>query len=524
MSRAAGRTGGQALGMAVGTLLSRATGLMRTVALAAALGVTTLGDAYNTANTAPNMIFQLAAGGVLTSAMVPLLVRHDDPRRRTEVTSVMLALVLAVGIVVSVVLVVCAPTVMRLLTLGARDRPDYHQFLEVGTSWLRIFAPQVALYAISVFATGVMQARGRLRLAGFAPILTNLVTIAAVVMFIVAAGGHTPALADIEPGQIRLLGWGTTLGVGAMAITQLWGAFRAEPGIRLFPRRLRDPVVGELRRLGGWVLVYVVVNQLGYAAVVAMANAVAGGITAYQWAFTLMQLPYAIAAVSLYSAAFPNLSRMAAGGQDVAAEVGRTARETLAILVPAAAGLGLLAPLLAEAVVGTVGAGLVAAGIAGFAFSLVPFSLFQLLTRTCYAFQDTKRPAMVNLAVNVVNVALAGVALTTASSATARITGLALSHAASYGVGCLLLRASLRRAGRLGAAATLRGTGSAAAASVIMASALAPAVVLVPALSSRVAITGVAVLLAAVGAVVYRIAAGCLGVALPRLIPRRELS
>ena len=72
---------GRATGvMAVGTVFSRGTGFVRTIAITAAIGTRQVGDAYNVANTTPNIIYDLLLGGVLTSVVVPVLVRasKDD--------------------------------------------------------------------------------------------------------------------------------------------------------------------------------------------------------------------------------------------------------------------------------------------------------------------------------------------------------------------------------------------------------------------------------------------------------------
>src|SRR4029077_19923648 len=68
-------------GMAVGTLVSRATGFLRTLVLVYAVGVVGLGNAYNNANTLPNTVYYLMLGGIFTSVVVPLLVRaaRRDP-------------------------------------------------------------------------------------------------------------------------------------------------------------------------------------------------------------------------------------------------------------------------------------------------------------------------------------------------------------------------------------------------------------------------------------------------------------
>lgn len=165
-----------AAGMAAGTTLSRFTGLLRTMALASALGVSVTSDAYNTANTAPTMIFTLVAGGALSAAVVPMLVRAGE--RRAEVASVLLGGTLVVGTVASVCVAVAAPTLTAVLTAGARGRSDYGDYAALSASWLRMFAPQVLLYALSVLAVAIMTARRRLVLGAVAPVATNLLTTA----------------------------------------------------------------------------------------------------------------------------------------------------------------------------------------------------------------------------------------------------------------------------------------------------------------------------------------------------------
>lgn len=499
-----------AAGMAVATGLSRASGLVRTVALAAALGVGTVSDAYNTANTAPNMIFTLVAGGALSAAVVPLLVQEEE--RRTEAASALLGVTLLVGAVVSVVVAVAAPWIFAGLTLGARNRPGYDAYAGLGASWLRMFAPQVGLYALSVLAVAVMTARRRLVLGAAAPVATNLVTMVAALAFVALSRSRPGVPTDVTASGRAMLGWGTTVAVAAMAAIQLWGASRSEPGLR--PRlRLRDPAVGRLARIGGWVVLYVLVNQVGLAAVVAVANTVAGGVTAYQWGFMVMQLPYALIGVSVMSS---SLAGMAGAADRVArtAAVVPPARTTLTWLVPAAAGLGLLARPVATVVVGTQGAALVGAAVVGFAASLVPFSLFQLLTRTSYAAGDSRGPAVVNVAVNVTNVAAALAAVALLSSPAQRVTGLAVSHALSYVVGNIVLGRRLVRRELLELRPIFAGLRDVVAASTVMALAVVAAQWPAPAPGSRAAALAVTGCLAGVGLAVYLVAGRLLRVRL----------
>ena len=428
--------------MAVATALSRATGFARTVAVAWALGATVVGDAYNVANTAPNMIFQLAAGGVLSSAVVPLLARASD-RDRARTASALFGVVVAAGAVGMVLVVVAAPGIVRLLTLGASGRADHGALVDLSATWLRLFAVQVPAYAVSVFAVAVMTHHGRLVLGAAASISTNLVTAAGAAAVVVLVGTR-PRIDDIDATAVLALGGATSAGVALMAGIQLWGAIRTQPGLR--PSfRLRHPAVQQLLRRSPWVLLYVVVNQLGLAAVTAMTSSVPGGVSAYQWSFAVMQLPYAIIGVSLISASYPRVSALAAAGQDITVELAKTVRVGATILVPASALLIATARPLGTALVGPDDAALVAAGVVGFGVGLVPFACFQLLARTSYAHGDTKVPAIVNVAVNAVNVA-GGLAIATVTAPTSlRVGGLAVAHALSYIAGTLLLARSLRR-------------------------------------------------------------------------------
>lgn len=431
--------------MSVATAASRATGFLRTLGLAWALGVSGLGDAYNIANTAPNMLFQLAAGGILTSALVPVLTQSADEEERRSAASVLFGAVLAVGVAASVVLALAAPWVLDALTAGGAGRADRDEVVRVGTTWLRLFAPQVLAYAVSVYAVGVLTARRRLFLGAFAPILTNLLTLGGVAAFVVSAG-RRPQLAGLDPAAVQRLGLATTAGVAAMAAVQLFGAWRIEPA-GLVPRfSIRHPAMRRLTQLAPWIALYVTANQIGLAAVVALASSVPGGVSAYQWAFAVMQLPHALIGVSIVTAAFPSIAEAAVhGAEAVSTVVNDTIRRLIRLVTAAAVALAVLAPLVAVAIVGASGATLVAGGITGFAVSLVPFSLFQLLTRTSYALRDGKSPALVNLAVNAANIAAAVVVLAVFGSPVGRVAGLAVSHAVSYLVGATLLG---RRLGR----------------------------------------------------------------------------
>ena len=464
--------------MAVGTLLSRITGFIRTAALVSVLGITELGDAFNTANTIPTMLLVLVTGGTLSSVLIPMLAREPDLAKRRHNAETIGGLVIVGTGLAAVVTLAAAPLVARVFALGVTEKPYYDQFVAITAQWLMLFAPQILFYGISVYAVAVLSAHGRLALAGFAPVATNLVALAAIVAF-VQTGGPSPPSLDVGTTPLLVLGLGTSLSIAAMAIPQLYGAKRVLPGLRLRPRlRLRDPATRELWRLGRWTLGYVAANQIGLAVVIALANSVNGGVIAYQTAFAIMQLPFAIIAVSLFSAIYPRLARTAERqGSGFADTVSGGLRLSATLLIPAAVGLFVLAGPVADLLVGygaAAGAGAEFVGVALriFALALLPFSVFQLLTRSHYALPDARTPALANVAVNIVNIVAALVAFAVIDGPRERIAGLVGAYALSYLAGCTLLGAGLVRRRPGAFAGAVRGLLTAAGAALAMALAI----------------------------------------------------
>jgi putative peptidoglycan lipid II flippase len=501
--------------MAVGTVLSRVTGLTRTAALAAVLGVTALADAYNTANTVPNMLFMLVTGGTLSAVVLPMLAREHDPERRREQAAVLGGAIAALTAGASLLLLAAAPLLARGFAVSRAGEPGYASFVAVTAAWIALFAPQVLLYGLSVHAVAVLNAHGRLALAGFAPVATNLVTVVAVVAYLGAGGPRPPSPAALQTAPLVVLGAGTTLGVAAMVGLQWLGARRVLPGLRLrFTRR--HPAVAELWRLGRWTLGYVVVNQLGLVVVLVLANAVDGGVAAYQWAFAIMQLPYAVVAVSLLSALYPRLARAAHDPVEFGRQVATGLRLVAVLLLPAGVGLAILAGPIAALLLGYgaaagPGAGFVAVALRWFGLALLPFTVFQLLTRAFYARADTRTPMLANVAVNVVNVAGGLLAFGLLERPHERIAGLVVAWGASYLTGVAVL--SFMLAGRVRAAFTGLGRAlvTAVLASAVMATVLLGAAAAWAPPADMVASALRTLALVAVGIGVYLVTALLLG-------------
>jgi putative peptidoglycan lipid II flippase len=445
--------------MSVGTALSRITGFVRVAAMAFALGVaeSRLSDSYNVANNLPNIIYELVLGGVLTSVLVPIFVQQLGRGRERGWESAR-AVLTATGLVLGAVMVlgiIAAPWIVRLYTLRVDNDREAVQALSTFLLW--IFMPQIVLYGLGAVVTGLLNAHHRFGAPMFAPILNNVVVIAAFLTFAFMPGGSTPT--DITLAQKLVLGLGTTGGVAAMTFA-LWPSLR-RLGFR-YRWRLdwRDEAVRNLLRLSGWVIAYVVINQIGLLFVILLSGPVQGGYAAYQSAFIFFQLPHAIFSVSIMTALLPSLSRdwqegdRAAFRQDLA----RGIRASAFLVVPAAAGYVVLAIpivrlLLQHGVAGPRSTELVAGVLTFFALGLFSFSAFMLFLRAFYAMQDTKTPALINVF---------AVALNTGANFALfpllQVRGLALGYALAYTFAAVTAGVLLRRRlGGLEGRALIRG-------------------------------------------------------------------
>ena len=442
------------IAMAVGTMASRGTGFLRTVVIATAIGLT-VGDSYNIANTIPNIIYDLLLGGLLTSVVVPLLVQaaHDEDDAGEAYAERLVTIVLALLSVVAVLGVVLAPEIIALY--GKDLHPDQR---DLATTFARFFLPQVLFYGLGAVYGAILNTRGSFAAPMWAPVLNNVVVIVCGGLFLAMTHG-TPDPGNLGTGRTMVLAVGTTGGIVLQTVALL-------PSLRKVGFRLRlrwDWAGAGLRAAGpfaGWILAYVVTNQLGYYVIVRLATAAgrASGGSAYSpytYAFILFSLPYAVIAVSVITALFPRMSRSAVDGDraGVASTLATGLTTSAVLLAPATVALVALGPLLATVVfaygnIGLSGARLIGGTLAGFGIGLVPFSAFQVQLRAFLAMRDSRTPAFVNIAVTAVNIGV-DVALYLALPPRDRVVGLAIGFSVSYLVGTVVQAVLLRR--RLGA-------------------------------------------------------------------------
>jgi putative peptidoglycan lipid II flippase len=452
-----GRRGlaGATLGMAVGTTLSRLTGVARIIAQTTALGGAGFADGYNLANTTPNIITDIVIGGVLSATFVPVFVDYLSTRRGEEAwraISAVVTVTVTVLIAATVVFFVLAPEIISLYTV-ANHNPDVVQQRREAVFLLRWFVPQLTCYGLIALFTALLNTRGKFAAPMFVPIANNLVVIGVLVWFRALVPNPNLSTLDTHHQALVLLGIGTTAGVVLQAALLVPSLVRSDLHIRF----LWAPAHAAMRtitRLAGWTFGWVVANQVALFVILALADASAPGtVSAYNYAYTFFLLPYGVVGVSVMSAVTPSLSSRWAL-RDIDAFRHRMAfglRGILAVIIPSAVGMLILArPLidlvLAHGSYSLVDARSTSTALAMFALGLPGFCTFLYMIRVFQSMQDTRTAFKLYLVENAINVVL-GVALVGPLG----VRGLALSLSIAYSVGALLALGVVRlRLGGLG--------------------------------------------------------------------------
>ena len=505
--------------MSLGTVLSRITGLARLAAVVAALGVaeSRLPDAYNLANTAPNIIYELVLGGVLTSVFVPVfveLLEKEGREKAWEVASAVINLSLVVLVAIAALAVLASPLIARFYTLAV-EGPEAAAQRHVLTFLLRLLLPQIIFYGLAAVTAGLLNAHKRFGAPMYTPILNNLAVIAVFLAFHAAYPGEL-TLNEVSNKQMLIVGLGTTAGVALMAFAQL--PFLRGLGRYRLTFSVAHPSVRKLARLSVFVIGYVIANQIGYLIVQVLANGEQGGYSAYIAAFTFFMLPHGLFAVSVITALLPGMSEHAVHARwvDFKGRLSVGIRATFLLVLPAAIGYFVLSNdiielLLERGIFSAASTELVARVLRFFVIGLLPFSLFQLFLRAFYALQDTRTPFLINCAAVGVNIAL-NIPL----FALFGVEGLAAGHAAAYTFGAVLQVVVLRgRVGAMGGRALARAAGKITVAAAGMGAAVWAAIELLrDGLPDTAAGQTIAVLAAVVtGVAVYVGLARTLGVA-----------
>src|SRR5215217_1773618 len=417
----ADRTLRSAAVMAAGTVLSRLLGFVRIALLAAAIGTALRADIFNAANTIPNSLYILLAGGVFNTVLVPQLVRaiknHDDGGQ--DFTNRLLTFGFIALAVVTVACVLLAPFIASLYTPSELKDPSRAGERASLVLFVQLCLPQIFFYGAFVLVGQVLNARRRFGPMMWAPIANNIVACVAIVAFLLICrtGANPPTFST---GEALLLGLGHTVGIAVQLLVLL--PYLKASGHTYRPKfGLRGTGLGRTAKMGLWTVLFVAVNQVTLVVVtkLAIAGSASGGpgakagLVAYSTAMLIILVPHGIVTVSLATAAMPQMSHLAADGDvaEVSRISARSIRQTLAIVVPAAAAMIAFAYPIVTLIAGY-GSGkdnltLMSYTLMTLALGIVPFTIQYFQLRTFYAFEDTRTPFFLQCVIAATNIAAA---------------------------------------------------------------------------------------------------------------------
>ena len=399
-------------GMASGTIASRILGMVRASMIVAVVGTLAAGDAWDVANTLPNIVYLLLAGGVINAVLVPQITRaagHADGGR--EYVDRLLTVSITALAVITVVFTLGAGLLVRLYS-SSNWTADTRS---LSIAFAFICMPQIFFYGLYTLLGNVLNARNHFAAYMWAPVLANIIAIGGMAFFLAAYPQQTEPVGWTSP-MIWVLAGSATAGIAAQAlvlIIPLWrSGFRYAPrwGFRGVGLRTASTVaLWAFAALGVSTIGFIITSQVTTYAGQAgrAAGLIVPGKISYTNAFLVFMLPHSLVTVSLVTALFTRMSKAAGAGNldEVRADVDRGMRLTAVATVPATVG----AFALGFAATATLFFGVSAAENRGIAtvmmammVGLVPFGILYLLQRTFYAFEDAKTPFKLTVVVTVI--------------------------------------------------------------------------------------------------------------------------
>jgi putative peptidoglycan lipid II flippase len=404
------------------TLISRISGFARDMVMSHLFGAGAIADAFFVAFRIPNFFRRLFAEGAFNQAFVPVLARYrNEPREAYLRFVAAIAGNLGVALLTVVLVgVVFAHGLIFVFAPGFHGAPE--QF-ELATLMTRITFPYLGFISLTALAAALLNSHQRYAVPAFTPVLLNLCLIGA--MLLGVAFAERPVIA---------LAWGVFVAGVVQFAFQL--PFLGQLGLVVMPRpTLSHPGVRQVGKLLVPAVFASSVSQVNALIDTILASTlITGSISWLYYSDRLMELPVGLVAVALGTVMLPNLSRLAAAGDErgFAATLDWGIRMGVLLGLPAAVALYVLAlPLVAtiflHGEMTALDARMAALSLQAFAAGLLPLVLVKVVAPAYFAREDTRTPfriACIAVATNIVlNLAMfrwfghVGLALATSASA-----------------------------------------------------------------------------------------------------------
>ncbi|TCN48085.1 putative peptidoglycan lipid II flippase [Rhodococcus sp. SMB37] len=427
--------------IAIATLISRITGFLKQLLILTLLGAG-VASSFTVAHQIPNMISELVLGAVLTSIVVPVLVRaerQDPDGGEAFIRRLFTAALLLLG-TATVLAVAAAPLLTTHVFLD--DSGEVSTSLTTALSYLLL--PAIVFYGMSGLFTGILNTRQVFKPGAWAPVCNNVVVLCVLVLYYLMPGDITLDPVRMSDPKLLVLGIGVLLGVVTQALC-LVPALRRE-GINLKPLWGLDD---RLRQFGGMaaaIIMYVLISQAGMVfATRVSSGADEAGPAIYNNAWLLLQLPYGVLGVTVLTAIMPRLSRNAADGDTPAVvdDLSVATRLTMISLIPIVTFLTIAGPQIGAALYGYgnfggANAELLGQAVSWSAFTLIPYSLVLIHLRVFYAREQAWTPTWIILGITAVKIGLSALAPLIASDGSQVVVLLGVATGVAFTVGAFI--------------------------------------------------------------------------------------
>ncbi len=300
---------------ALGTLLSRLSGVARESVVGAVFGASLFMDAFVVAFRIPNLLRELLAEGALgssfTKVYASLCVEDDEAASKLLIQT--LQFVVMVSIAICALGMLFADDLVHLMTMFDAGTKDA-QFTTVTVALTKVLFPFIGFASIGAIVQGALYQRGGFFLAGVSPLLFNLLSIAGALWFAPMAETLIPSSYASSFGSAGILGLaiGTLLGGAAQSGIQAWGIWKPLlAGKTLWPRSL--PWSSDIKKVVILMTPMVIAASAGQVNVIVNTNFATslgtGAVTWLYFAFRLVQLPIGMFGVAVGAAVLPALTK-----------------------------------------------------------------------------------------------------------------------------------------------------------------------------------------------------------------------
>ncbi len=447
--------------IAVGNVVSRVLGLVREIVKADLFGAGGHVSALDTAMALPKIIYALVIGGMVNSALIPVLSDYAAPERRAELWHLLSLLLSVVTVVVSVFVLLGELVTPQLIWLSAGGLPAADQ--QLAARLLRVMLPSVLFLSLASVLSGALYALNRFTL----PALTAAVFNLALVVVALALGRS---------------GWGVQSMAVGLVVGSVLQVLLLLPGLRDARFRLvfslQHPALRRIGRLYLPILAGLAVDKLAELLSYRLASHTGAASPAWMtYSATIIQFPLGLVGTAISIAILPTLSRQANNGQTdrFRATLGQGLRLVIALTVPATVGLWVLSTPLVRLVFehGDFTAVDTAATVSALRFHLLGLTFAavdQPLIFAFYARKDTWTPALVGVVTVFLYVILA---LAPTLLVPLTLNGLILANSLKWAAHALLMLLLLRwRTGGLAGQGLWRAVVTAVPLSLIMGAAV----------------------------------------------------